>query len=241
MPDDKRKLSRSAEIDRVRREYAARDSDVQWDDWEHNIYHPRHPMGALFLAHHSAVLVRALNQLAVNLGDKRVLDVGCGRGYFLRLLVELGADPSRLTGVDLSAQRIDAAARTNSVISWLHTDDGTQLPFDDQSFDLVAQSVVFSSVIDADVQRALATEMSRVLTPGGYILWRDHKCSHSEKLVGFSLDAIAELFPTCSLAYVAHADPRIFRRLHQHAWLASAIHALHMSPSDSWFVMLHKS
>lgn len=229
-----------AEIERIRSEYAERDERTHWSDWKRNVYHPRHAMGRLFRAHHTALLTDALNELAIDLQDKRVLDVGCGHGHFLRQLIELGADPERLVGIDLSADRIAAARRTHGVITWLHTNEGTKLPFDDHIFDVVAQSVVFSSIVDDAVRRALALEMTRVLAPGGYVFWRDLKRKQSPKLDGFSLDAVQSLFSGCMLVHRSHADPREFRTLYRHPWLAHTLHVLRRSRGDSWFFVLRK-
>src|SRR5438093_7833717 len=40
---------------------------------------------------------------------KRILDIGCGRGQWLREFVQWGARPENLYGVDLLAERIEAA------------------------------------------------------------------------------------------------------------------------------------
>ena len=98
-----------AEIDRIREAYEQRDADISSSTWKRDIYHPRHPMGRLFYEHDYNILVTALNSLDIDLEDSTVLDVGCGEGAWLRLLVELGAKPDNLTGIDLSESRIQAA------------------------------------------------------------------------------------------------------------------------------------
>ena len=54
-------------------------------------------------------IVRSLNELSIDLANADVLDVGCGPGIHLRFFAELGAAPSKLHGVDLVPERIDAA------------------------------------------------------------------------------------------------------------------------------------
>src|SRR5437899_1643932 len=45
------------------------------------------------------------------LADKRILDIGCGEGYWLREFVKWGAQPSRMHGVELLEHRVLAGKR----------------------------------------------------------------------------------------------------------------------------------
>ncbi len=47
------------------------------------------------------------------------------------------------------------------------------LPWRDGSFDLVLQQTVFTSILDGQMRRTVAAEMTRVLRPGGAVLWYD--------------------------------------------------------------------
>jgi SAM-dependent methyltransferase len=94
---------------------------------------------------------------------KRVLEVGCGAGTDLVRFARGGAI---VTGVDLSASAI-ALARQNFAIQGLTADlreaDGEQLPFADETFDLVyAHGVVQYTAND----RRLVEECHRVLKTG---------------------------------------------------------------------------
>lgn len=182
----------------VRRTYTERDRGVAPEDWHLNRYHPRHPLGRLFAAHHREVLTDALNTCGIELESLQVLDVGCGTGFWLRQLVDLGADPGRLTGTDLSAARLDIARAKNPGITWVET--AGDLPFDDESFDLVVQTVVFSSIPDEGLRRELAAEMNRVTRPGGHILWVDLKPDDSERLATFSRETVGSYVPSATLS-----------------------------------------
>jgi ubiquinone/menaquinone biosynthesis C-methylase UbiE len=48
-----------------------------------------------------------------------------------------------------------------------------ELPWPDDSFDLVHTSMMFSSITDAGFRRTIAAEMWRVLRPSGHVLWFD--------------------------------------------------------------------
>lgn len=228
------------EIDRIRGKYEERDAGMPHDDWKKNIYHPRHPLGKLFREHNHDLLVKALNRLDIDLQKLHVLDVGCGYGHWLRYLVELGAVPSRLTGIDLSRERIEIAHKQNPGIHWIHG-NSEDLPFPAESFGLVMQVVVFSSILDAGVKRHLASEMKRVTKKDGYILWIDHKKSFSDEMSGFSKAMVLELFDGFEPIYEQSVHPRYFRRMYRlSAAVAKLMYRLTKVGCDSWAFMLKR-
>jgi len=101
-----------------------------------------------------------------------ILDVGCGTGRLLGDLIGLGGEPRLMCGVDIMEHRLEKAISRYPAVNFLST-DGVTLPFRNESFDLVLQSVVFSSIGLPALQIKLATEMIRVLRPGGFIWWWD--------------------------------------------------------------------
>ncbi len=152
---------RVATIDEVR---------LYWNQHIHDLEITRHPVGSRGFfddldqyhfekLHHLLRLVRFDGY-----GGRRVLEVGCGAGVDLARFARGGAD---VTGVDVAASAIELA-RANFAQQGLRGDfqvaDGEQLPFPDESFDLVyAHGVVQYT---ADPQR-LVGECRRVLKPGG--------------------------------------------------------------------------
>jgi len=111
-------------------------------------------------------LVRAA--LAVETGH-RVLDVGCGPGFYsAELLAEVGAKGT-VVGVDPSAAMLVAAARRceGQANAAFHQGNATSLPVADRDFDRALCVQVLEYV--ADVPAALA-ELYRVLRPGGRAL-----------------------------------------------------------------------
>ena len=98
---------------------------------------------------------------------KRVLDVGCGVGGTSRCLAkEFGC---RVTGIDLTDEYCRAAAMLSARIGLAHLadyrqGDATELPFDDQEFDVVWTEHVAMNIPD---KARLYKEMHRVLKPGG--------------------------------------------------------------------------
>jgi SAM-dependent methyltransferase len=131
--------------------------------------------------------------------DKEILDVGCGTGVWLRNLIRWGADPARLTGVDLLPDRIATARTLLPPGVTLERADGAHLPFGDARFDLVLQSTVFSSILDLAVQKEVARQMLRVLGRHGLIVWYDARVDSpgNASFVGISRRDIGALFPHC--------------------------------------------
>jgi SAM-dependent methyltransferase len=97
-------------------------------------------------------------------GSVRVLDLGCGDGFLLDLLVRDGRE---LAGVDLSAADL-ALARQRSSLAGVPLLEGRaqELPFDAGSFDACVSHMAFMLMADID---EVAAEVARVLSPGGFL------------------------------------------------------------------------
>ena len=103
-------------------------------------------------------------------GD-RILDVGCGTGYFARMLAEAAGADGAVVGIDAAPEMIDHAAsrsRSDSKLSFKVGSAGA-LDFPDSSFDVVVCSLTMHHLAHADQLPAIQ-EMRRVLRPGGTLL-----------------------------------------------------------------------
>jgi ubiquinone/menaquinone biosynthesis C-methylase UbiE len=130
------------------------------------------------------------------LAGLRILDVGCGRGDALRQLLEYGADPELLTGIDLLDENVKRAHRLSPNLQVI-CGSASRLPFPDSSFDLVLQFTLFTSILNDEVKHAIAAEMARVLAPGGRILWYDFSFNNPKNpdVRGIGKREIRALFP----------------------------------------------
>jgi ubiquinone/menaquinone biosynthesis C-methylase UbiE len=130
------------------------------------------------------------------LAGLRILDVGCGRGDALRQLLEYGADPELLTGIDLLDENVKQARRRSPHLQVI-CGSASRLPFPDSSFDLVLQFTLFTSILNDEVKHAIAAEMTRVLAPGGRILWYDFSFNNPKNpdVRGIGKREIQALFP----------------------------------------------
>lgn len=133
------------------------------------------------------------------LAGRRLLEVGCGSGGFLRTLLALGAEESNYSGVDLMPHLIEEAA-TAFPAARFSAGSAHRLPFAAGEFDVVAQITVLTSVLDPDLRSAIAREMDRVLRPGGAIIWLDFWLNPTNPEVhGIRRSEIARLFPGYNL------------------------------------------
>jgi ubiquinone/menaquinone biosynthesis C-methylase UbiE len=107
-------------------------------------------------------------------GRLDVLDVGCGSGGVLVRLIGLDVDPARAHGVDVLEDAIGLARSRLPTVD-LRVGNGAELPYADDSMDLVLQFTMVSSILDAAVRAKVAREMSRVVRPGGLIVSYDFR------------------------------------------------------------------
>jgi ubiquinone/menaquinone biosynthesis C-methylase UbiE len=184
----------SAEEARIRAAYARRGGAWRYD-WGNPAY--------VFTMHDlERRVLAALRRAGLwPLVGKRILDVGCGTGYWLQRLIAWGARSDDAAGVDLLHHRIRKARRLCPPETGLSCGSAVALPFRSASFDLVLQFIVFTSILDPDVRRSVADEMVRVLTPEGAILWYDFNVPNPRNPDVRPVKAaeIRRLFPQCSV------------------------------------------
>lgn len=126
---------------------------------------------------------------------RRVLDLGCGLGYYLR---RFSADS---VGVEVSEPSLEACRRAG--LNVLSADLNAPLPFADCSFDAVLCSHILEHV---DAPIVLLRECWRLLRPGGYlvigvptegsisrVLGDHYYRAHPGHIYGFSLNNLSVL------------------------------------------------
>jgi SAM-dependent methyltransferase len=173
-------------------------------------------------------LLRALDREGrLPLADKRVLEIGCGSGHFLRELVKWGATPDQLTGIDLLEDRLEAARRLCPQGVRIEAMDAANTDFDTGAFDLVLQFTVFTSILSDDVRQRVAREMLRLTAPGGRIVWYDFRVNNPSNpdVRAVTRQQLRALFPKARIALESVTlAPPLARRLAPRAWwLCSAL------------------
>ncbi len=174
----------------------------------------------------------------------RVLDVGCGRMPYRRLLLDAqGID--EYVGLDIDGA-LDYGSEDSPDVRW----DGRTMPFADDTFDSAMLTEVLEHVPDVVV---LLNEVRRVLRPGGAIffttpfIWPYHETPHDHrrltvfglehqlKLAGYTdiqIDAVGDWHSSLAQfigLYVARAPmPWVVRKL-------SRLPAFAIQMSLMWF------
>ena len=173
-----------AELDRARAAYRARAGK------EHP-YHWQNPGYVFFMQSVERALLRALAAAGVPLAGARVLEVGCGTGYYLHRLRDYGAGECH--GIDLLEERVVEGRERYPGLE-LEVGNAAELPFGDGEFDLVTQFTCLSSILDDDVRLAAAQEMRRVGAGGAVLSFdlRDHGLRGRAKGGGHATVALDE-------------------------------------------------
>jgi arsenite methyltransferase len=124
---------------------------------------------AIYLIGDAARRRRIVREALAASAGERILDVGCGPGFYcVELLEDVGPSGS-VVGVDSSAAMLTLAARRCAGHDnvELHEADATALPVEDGGFDAAISVQVQEYVGDVDTGLA---ELHRALCPGGRVL-----------------------------------------------------------------------
>ena len=101
---------------------------------------------------------------------ERVLDLGCGAGTDSLVAAQMVGPEGRVTGIDMTREMLAkaraAAAQMGASNAEFLESEAEQLPFPDESFDVVVSNGVIDLIPDKD---AVFAEIHRVLRPGGRI------------------------------------------------------------------------
>ncbi|MGH2520935.1 MAG: class I SAM-dependent methyltransferase [Anaerolineales bacterium] len=108
---------------------------------------------------------RAVLELLPDVAGRAALDLACGSGRYLAHLTRRGA--ARAVGLDLSLPMLMRARPTTSSLAQA---DLCALPLPLSSFDVIVCALAVGHVPDLGLA---LTEMSRVLAPGGGVVYSD--------------------------------------------------------------------
>jgi SAM-dependent methyltransferase len=134
------------------------------------------------------------------------LEIGAGTGYFSLNLLQTGVireatctdiSPGMLATLERNAQTLGLDVTTTAC-------DATELPFEDESFDLVLGHAVLHHLPDLD--RAFE-EFARVLKPGGTLFFAGEPSRSGDKLAAFPKRAGLRLGPLWRRALRARPAP----------------------------------
>jgi ubiquinone/menaquinone biosynthesis C-methylase UbiE len=154
---------------------------------------------------------QVLGKVTKLLGDRpgpfdQALEIGAGTGYFTLNLMQDGVireatctdiSPGMLETLEGNAQQLGLTVETAAC-------DAAELPFDDESFDLVLGHAVLHHL--PSLERAFA-EFRRVLQPGGTLLFAGEPSRHGDRIASVPKRAAMRLAPAWRRAIRARPAP----------------------------------
>ena len=118
------------------------------------------------------VLVGIIDKHVAEKPKMRILDMGCGEGYYCRQLDELSQNRQQLDihGIDIAKNAILAAAKKQSNARFIVA-SSKQMPYADEYFDLLLR--VYAPANDSEIARLLKPGgLLLMVTPGPRHLWQ---------------------------------------------------------------------
>mgnify|MGYP000992528246 FL=1 len=182
------------DLERLKKEYQRRADPAYYK----NTYSFSNPAYVFMLQSQERALLSCLKEFGFqSLNQSKILAIGCGRGGVMLGFLRYGATASNLSGIDILLDRVVLAKQTlpESKISCA---DGQFLPYESAQFDILLQFTAFSSILDPQIKRNMASEMLRVLKPDGVILWYDFWWNPTNpQTAGIKPKEIKILFSNC--------------------------------------------
>jgi ubiquinone/menaquinone biosynthesis C-methylase UbiE len=111
---------------------------------------------------------RCLTPLLPSVQGKNILDLACGTGRWLQILLARG--PNLGVGVDLCSAMLEVAQAKPALQGFLAQADCTTLPFRDRCFDLAVFSFALGHISDI---AGTSSELARVMKPGADLYLSD--------------------------------------------------------------------
>jgi ubiquinone/menaquinone biosynthesis C-methylase UbiE len=136
----------------------------------------------------------------------RSLEIGAGTGYFTLNLMQDGViaaatctdiSPGMLTTLEGNARALGLEVETAAC-------DAAELPFEDESFDLVLGHAVLHHLPDLD---RVFSELHRVLAPGGTLFFAGEPSRHGDRIAAVPKRAAVRLAPAWRRAMRARPAP----------------------------------
>lgn len=186
-----------SEVQKIKKEYERRAREIP-----KNRYSDFARGNAFIQQRREAVVFEALNaRQLIPFESKKILDVGCGLGAWLALFKKWGAKESLMAGAELDEDKI-REFHERMPASTACCCEASDLPWKDESFDIVIQATLFTSITDGMFKQRVAEEMMRVLKKGGIILWYDFRYDNpwNSHVKGIRSGEIRSLFKGCDVS-----------------------------------------
>lgn len=118
---------------------------------------------------HENIINPKILELLGDVQDKKILDLGCGNGYFSRMLAREGAN---MTGVDISSDLIEIAIKKTKEqklnINYIVSDASDIKAIESNKFDIIVSNMAFMDIENID---HTIKECSRLVKDNGILLF----------------------------------------------------------------------
>lgn len=158
------------------------------------------------------------------LDDKKILEIGCGDGSNLQKFIRFGFKPSNIFVNELINERLETAKKNlPSEINYFEG-NALDLNFNEGEFDIVFQSMVFSSILDKEFKFELAKKLWSWVKPGGGLLWYDfiYNNPFNRDVKGIPFNEVRNMFDFEDFNYwrITLAPPlsRAITKIHPHLY-----------------------
>lgn len=138
-----------------------------------------------------------LRKVFSDFSNVRLLEIGAGSGSNLLFYKQLGIKPEHIVANELISERVNML-RTNHPDVLVLDGDATLLSKEQiGQFDIIFQSTVFTSILEASFRKKLANNMMHLLKENGVILWYDFVYDNPSNpdVKGVSVRELKALFP----------------------------------------------
>jgi ubiquinone/menaquinone biosynthesis C-methylase UbiE len=148
----------------------------------------------------------------------RLIDVGCGPGFFLPLIARQLGSFGEIVACDISQSHLDYAREhygeeIDGCRVCYELANATQLPFPEASFDAY-WSANTSQYLDDDQFRVMLAEAGRVVRPGGRVAFKDWDASLF-RVEPAEAGTAQRLMETCNRSYLAGSSAPVTMNIHR--------------------------
>lgn len=211
----------NAERVRIQTVYDRREEELNYD-----VYAPWQASEMLLTMERKYVAASMLDRLGkFPIRGSQCLEVGYGRIGWLADLLSWGLNENDLHGIELDPKRAEQA-RQALPTAHLEIGDATKLPWAEGYFRLAVVSTVFSSILDRSVRKVVASEIARVLAPGGVVVVYDLAVNNpsNKNVLALSRQELRKMFPgfDCHFRSLTLAPP-IARPVARRSWNLAAL------------------
>jgi len=130
------------------------------------------------------------------------IDLGSGDLFWPQQFAAMGLKPEHAIGSDLLLWRLKEGRAIRKTVPALCC-SAAQMPFPSNTFHLISQFAMMTSILDESLKKQIADEIMRVLAPGGYILWYDFHVNNpgNPHTRAIGKPEITRLFPGLPLTF----------------------------------------